>query len=89
MLPAFLIAGAISAVLTPIDTLKTRIQSQTIKNYSIVRGVREIQVKEGSIGLFSGVEWRVLRNGLQSGIYMYVYELMVRHLMSNTTTDGH
>ncbi len=39
MLPGFLFGMLVSAVTTPMDTLKTRIQSQGIKDYKIVKGV--------------------------------------------------
>lgn len=82
MLPGFVFAAFCSAVTTPLDTLKTRIQSQGIKNYNIVRGVLDIYRKEGSKGLFAGVQWRVLKNGLHSSIYVFLYELYMKRVCS-------
>ena len=78
MLPAFVFGAITSTLTTPLDTLKTRVQSQGIKKYSIVNGLRDIYLREGLVGLFSGVEWRILRNGGQTALYMYIYELMIK-----------
>ena len=74
MLPAFMFGATTSALTTPLDTLKTRIQSQGIKKYSIVQGLKDIYAKEGWVGLFSGIEWRIFKNGGHTALYMYIYE---------------
>lgn len=55
MIPGFIFGMVVSAITTPMDTLKTRIQSQGIERYKIIAGVREIYKREGWTGLFSGV----------------------------------
>lgn len=39
---------------TPLDTVKTRIQSQGITKYKIVKSIVDIYRKEGYLGLFYG-----------------------------------
>ena len=72
------LGGIMSGVTTPLDTLKTRIQSQGIKDYSIMKGMREIYKKEGALGLFSGVQYRMLKSGLHSSLYITIYEWYIR-----------
>ena len=55
MIPGFFIGMAVSGITAPIDTLKTRVQSQGITKYTIIRGILEIYKKEGFTGLLSGV----------------------------------
>jgi hypothetical protein len=74
MIPGFVFGGIVSAITTPFDTLKTRVQTQGIKKYKIWGGISDIYLKEGLTGLFSGVEWRVLKNGLHSSLYLLFYE---------------
>jgi len=69
-----------SGVTTPLDTLKTRIQSKGIKSYSVREGLREIYKKEGALGLFSGVQWRMLKNSLHSALYITIYEWYMRSI---------
>jgi uncharacterized membrane protein (DUF4010 family) len=42
MLPGFTFGMLVSAVTTPMDTLKTRIQSQGITDYKIMKGIVKI-----------------------------------------------
>jgi hypothetical protein len=92
--PGFVIAAFVSTLTTPLDTLKTRIQSQGIKEYSITKGMMDIYKKEGVHGLFSGVQWRILKNGLHSSLYVFLYELYMRRvcamdvLMANMEEAG-
>jgi hypothetical protein len=78
MVPGLVLGSIMSAVTTPLDTLKTRIQSKGIKKYSILVGLRDIYAKEGARGLFSGMEWRVLKNGVHSSLYVFIYEWYMR-----------
>ena len=78
LIPGFIIGSFVSALTTPLDTLKTRVQSQGITNYSIISGIRKIYSVEGLMGLFSGVEWRVLKNGMHTSLYLFIYEWSLR-----------
>jgi hypothetical protein len=55
VVPGFAFGMLVSGVTTPMDTLKTRIQSQGITDYKIIKGIHSIYRKEGLLGLFSGV----------------------------------
>lgn len=55
MVPGFVVGGFVAAITTPLDTLKTRVQSQGISSYSIITEIGQIFKKEGLTGLFSGV----------------------------------
>lgn len=45
LLPGFFIGAGVSALTTPLDTLKTRVQSQGTKNYNIMEGILDIYSK--------------------------------------------
>jgi hypothetical protein len=70
----------VSAVTTPLDTLKTRVQSKGITKYGILSGILNIYKAEGLAGLFSGVEMRVLKNSLHTSIYLFIYEWYMRRI---------
>lgn len=55
VLPGFVFGMLVSGITTPMDALKTRIQSQGIVKYKIINGILDIYRKEGLMGLFSGV----------------------------------
>lgn len=74
LLPAFLLGAAVSAITTPLDTLKTRVQSKSITNYSVINSIGEIYRKEGVKGLFSGVKLRMMKNSLHLSLYLFMYE---------------
>lgn len=42
LIPGFLIGGFVSAITTPFDTVKTRVQSQGIKHYQIIDSIMKI-----------------------------------------------
>ena len=42
--------------------------------------MKEIYRKEGLVGLFSGVEWRVVRSGAVNAIYMFAYEYIMKRV---------
>lgn len=78
LIPGFVIASMVSALTTPLDTLKTRVQSEGRTNYLIVKGISDIYKAEGLPGLFAGVQWRVVKNSLHSSIYIFLYEWYLR-----------
>ena len=63
-----------SAITTPLDTLKTRIQSKSIDNYKIPSSIVEIYRREGYKGLFAGMKLRVMKNSLHTSLYLFIYE---------------
>jgi hypothetical protein len=73
-LPSFVIGCFVSAVTTPLDTLKTRIQSGGIKKYTILKGIQQIYYKEGLHGLFSSMKYRMIKNATHTSIYLSLYE---------------
>ena len=83
-----MVLGALmSGLTTPLDTLKTRIQSKGITNYSVVQSIKEIYSKEGALGLFSGVQWRMLKNSLHSSLYLAIYEWYMSSLAKECFWD--
>ena len=80
VVPGFIFGMLVSGITTPMDTLKTRIQSQGITKYSILKGIFDIYKKEGFLGLFSGVEWRMLKSGLHSSLYIAIYEWYMKRV---------
>lgn len=63
----------ISAITTPLDTIKTRQQSGVQISGSILSMLKSIYQKEGYIGLFSGVQHRVVRNTISSVLYLTIF----------------
>ena len=73
-----MISGSlVSFITTPFDTLKTRLQSGIKLEGSIMSQMKEIYMKEGTIGLFAGVKQRVLRNTINSVIYLCLFESII------------
>lgn len=83
LVPGFLIASLASAVTTPLDTLKTRVQSQGLKDYLIIEGLKTIYDREGLKGLLYGVQWRVLKNSIHTSLYLFIYEWYMRSIVNN------
>jgi hypothetical protein len=69
-----MLGGLVSAITTPLDTLKTRIQSKSITHYRIISSMVDIYEGEGLKGLFSGVKLRVMKNSLHTSLYLFMYE---------------
>ncbi|KAL6948800.1 hypothetical protein ACO0QE_001273 [Hanseniaspora vineae] len=84
-------AGGLAGIITtPLDVMKTRIQtdnsrsgdksnfspnSQTqTQSHQILRGIRTVYQKEGLLGLFSGVGPRFVWTSIQSSIMLYLYQ---------------
>lgn len=82
MLPGFIFAGFCSAITTPLDTLKTRVQSSGMKDYKILKGMADIYLREGIKGLFAGVQWRVLKNSSHTSMYLFLYEWYMKRVCS-------
>ena len=82
IIPAFISGSVISALTTPLDTIKTRIQSGVDLKGSIRSQLAEMHKREGWAGFFSGVHYRVARNTLGACIYIPTYEYMLQRLSS-------
>lgn len=69
MVGGFLISG----ITTPLDTIKTRLQSGVEIEGSLWQQSKNIYRKEGLLGLFSGVQYRVIRNTISSVLYLSLF----------------
>jgi len=81
--PGFVFTGLVSALTTPLDTLKTRVQSKGIKDYKILQGITSIYEKEGITGLFAGMKWRMLKNSVHTSLYLFTYEWPIQKIRFN------
>ena len=79
VIPGFVSAGLISILTTPMDTVKTRIQSGVVleEKYSLIKQLKNIYVKEGLTGVFSGVQYRAFKNSISSPVYITMYEYLL------------
>ena len=78
--------AAISAVTTPVDVLKTRIQVDVVHSNKtgvgtggrggLLRELTNLVKHEGASSLFKGVVPRALRGGPTCGIVLVAYELV-------------
>lgn len=84
MLPAdkayTLISGTLAALpaaylVTPLDMVKTRIQTKGNNTKGILQCVKDVYKKEGFRAFFKGGDMRVLKSCPQFGITLFVYEL--------------
>lgn len=87
-------AGGLSGTITtPLDVIKTRVQTQTpgaaalvpaagsaIQTHSVVRGLVQIARHEGLAGLFSGVGPRFVWTSIQLLLMLFLYQVSLRHL---------
>ena len=73
VIPSGVAGSLISALTTPIDNLKTRIQSGIKCEGSLWKELGKIFRREGYFGLFSGVQYRVARNTIGTTIYVTSY----------------
>ena len=74
-------AGSVASVITsPLDVIKTRMQTQTptsLTRYtSVLHGLREVTRHEGLWALYRGTAARALNSGLSSGLLMGMYGVM-------------
>nr|QKK35458.1 mitochondrial Mme1 [Starmerella bombicola] len=73
--------GAAGVLTTPLDVIKTRIQTQTSEEIrGTLAGLRAIFVHEGALGLFSGVVPRFVWTSAQSSIMLVLYQAALRVL---------
>ncbi|RLV85879.1 putative mitochondrial carrier [Meyerozyma sp. JA9] len=87
-------AGGLAGTLTtPLDVIKTRIQTATpqegadvskgsVATLSTIKALRSIYKQEGILGLFSGVGPRFIWTGVQSSIMLLLYQVSLRKLDS-------
>lgn len=82
-------AGGLAGVITtPLDVLKTRIQTQNPTsgvgtaqlNSSIIQSLRLVFKTEGVLGLFSGVGPRFVWTSIQSSIMLLLYQMALKKL---------
>lgn len=74
------VAGTVAALpaayfVTPLDMIKTRIQTPGNNYTSIVECAKQVYIKEGIRAFFKGGDMRVLKSCPQFGITLFVYEL--------------
>lgn len=82
---AFLASAASTAVVHPLDTLKTRIQARARKNSE--DGSYPSSAQEDSAlftGLYTGIVSNILKEAPNAAIYLGVYELIKGFLLSTT-----
>lgn len=84
-------AGGLAGTLTtPLDVIKTRIQTNSLDvgllangtkaTQTTVRALRQIYISEGVLGLFLGVGPRFIWTGVQSSIMLLLYQVSLRNL---------
>jgi solute carrier family 25 aspartate/glutamate transporter 12/13 len=80
--PNYLLSGLLSAIpaaylVTPMDVIKTRIQTKNNNNYkNVIDCVKKIYNNEGFRAFWRGGVWRVLKSSPQFGITLYIYEYL-------------
>lgn len=73
--------GLAGAVTTPLDVVKTRIQTQTTSEIQgTLAGLRSVFVHEGILGIFSGVGPRFVWTSVQSSVMLVLYQSALRLL---------
>lgn len=75
----YLLSGLLSAIpaaylVTPMDVIKTRIQTKNNNYVNIIDCVKQIYYNEGFKAFWRGGVWRVLKSSPQFGITLYLYE---------------
>lgn len=91
-------AGGLAGVLTtPLDVVKTRIQTATESssshktNFSTAKALASIYKNEGIIGMFSGVTPRFIWTGIQSSIMLLLYQMSLKQIdayLDSNSDDG-
>lgn len=88
VIPAMVGGSLISLITTPLDTLKTRLQSGIEMHGSTLSQLKQIYAREGHLGLFAGVQQRVLRNTISSVIYLSLFENVIERLQSGAKGES-
>lgn len=79
-------AGGLAGILTtPLDVIKTRIQTSTESSgskvqVSTLKALLSIYRNEGILGMFSGVGPRFIWTGIQSSIMLLLYQVSLRQI---------
>jgi hypothetical protein len=82
-----LVAGVVASFITsPIDTVKTRIQTRSLTYHSMPSELRKIYRNEGLTGWFLGWKLRVLKSASHSVMYLVLFEFFLDRL--NRATKG-
>ncbi|EGV65378.1 hypothetical protein PSN45_002458 [Yamadazyma tenuis] len=87
-------AGGLAGVLTtPLDVIKTRIQTATEASTSAVqmstiKALRSIYHTEGVLGMFYGVGPRFIWTGIQSSIMLLLYQVSLKKIDSMLVSKG-
>lgn len=78
-------AGGLAGILTtPLDVVKTRMQTQNgtsgviLKSASIISSLRTIYMTQGIAGLFSGVAPRFVWTSMQSSVMLLLYQVFLK-----------
>ena len=88
-------AGGLAGIITtPLDVMKTRIQTDNSRpgdknnfspnsqtqgqSHQILKGIRTVYQKEGLLGLFSGVGPRFVWTSIQSSIMLFLYQSVLK-----------
>ncbi|ODV84642.1 hypothetical protein CANARDRAFT_8621 [[Candida] arabinofermentans NRRL YB-2248] len=81
-------AGGLAGVITtPLDVIKTRMQTQSVStggevlnSSSILKSLRSLYQNQGVVGLFSGVGPRLVWTSVQSSVMLLLYQISLRAL---------
>ena len=83
------ISGSLSAAINqPLDVIKSMIQSNENKKIGIVDTTKTIIKNHGIIGLFSGLNARILRVGIAQAVTFAVYETYVSYMNKYFLTNN-
>lgn len=88
-------AGGLAGVITtPLDVVKTRMQTQNgtsanlLTSSSVISSLRTIYAKEGLNGLFSGVAPRLVWTSIQSSVVLVLYQVFIQALSGGDVLEG-
>ncbi|GMM49903.1 Mme1 protein [Starmerella bacillaris] len=76
--------GLAGMITTPLDVIKTRIQTQTkVQIHGTFSGLKSIFAAEGLVGVFGGVVPRFVWTSIQSSVMLLLYQSSLRVLRGN------